>query len=98
MDCLKASPDICKQERKKNLFGSAYSLTDWVHYNTLLAHYRLVTVSVGNIIVGCEGNNRGLFKRTIFEIYGRETPDLQFVPDSDADDASTVASLRKSVD
>jgi len=71
MDCLKASPDICKQGRKKNLFGFAYSLTDWVLYNTLLAYYRLVTVSVGNIIVRCESNNRGLFERTIFEIYVR---------------------------
>jgi hypothetical protein len=48
MECLKTFPDICKQGRKKNFFGSAYMypLTDWVLYNTLLAaRYRLMTVS-----------------------------------------------------
>jgi hypothetical protein len=48
--------------------------------------------------VGCEGNKLGLFERIIFEICGTETPDLQFMPDSDADDGNTGASLHKSVD
>jgi hypothetical protein len=69
-----------------------------VLYNILLARYRLVTLSGWSHFRGYDSNNRGLFERTIFEIYGRETPDLQFVPDSDADDGNTVVSLDTFVD
>lgn len=64
----------------------------------MLAHYRLVTVSGWSHYRGYDSNNRGLFERTVFEIYGRETPNLQFGPDSDADDGNTVALLHKSDD
>jgi hypothetical protein len=48
--------------------------------------------------VECESNNRGLFERTIFEIYGIETLGLQFVPESDTENGNTVASVHKYVD